>query len=507
MVLRKNAIFAKINLNNRENDKETIYFCIFVIAAFGLAAYTPDANAQAFLKKMKEKAESKLTEVITGKPSAKPAAAVTSSANANEHYNFTEENRRLFVEGLLPVDGTNEKLPSSNPENAASAKAMTFPQTFAAAHGLFKPEEALTPEGREKIMASYNSTLAVLDGFSRYSLENSMAQGQASGDVQVNVNQQGNQALLNISNEIMANLKAKGISMERATEAQMQEASFEVMGKKLGIPVADMRKMSKMSDSQVEAYIKTNYPKAEERARSLGLLKNAQPTGAEGMVAFMEIKNSILDLYTKKHGSFEQMGAGIGTQAANIQNLLAAAMAGDESASEDLEDSMAGSELDRTLSKLKREIRKSWTTSDAFAKVLALEEKFDANMEAFGKTDASDTAERYPSWYKEIRQEENRIISAWNLEQLTRYNKVLKEYADKLQPTLKQVVGYEAQIQKLGASKHDYFYHDALGTVNMFSGDLMEYLRTPYMILDCPQASSVNEDDHIVREDEIGGKG
>lgn len=449
-------------------------FAALTLAA--LLAAPCEVQAQAFLKKLKEKAEAKVAEAVLGTNKNKSNVSTKSNDSSNESEESYIDN---YAESLLDVSVLEQgfSLPqfgNGDSDGVSAEPRRTIAQVMAMRSPYF-PASIVTEENYvekiEKARIPVEKAYIALHTNNPYTTNlNDIAMMRAN-----NAQSRMNPEMSKIGMEVMQLAMKKGINLEKATEAQMKEISAEVMGKKLGVPTAEMKKMVNMSPKDAEAYMTKNYPAAIKKAKELGL----------DMVGVDDDDESG-SKYDKYIEELDKLMASYNDGAGRSDNMVTAILTGN------------GTPERVVLEKLCKEIMLSWATSDACAKVKEMETANNARLLKWMKDNNKNYNDTFPSWWKESRLEQNKVIANWNVAQAEKWNAKLKEIEVANASTLKRVAEIDAEIDKIaGSNTNEVTYKIAKMKVGGFLRVLHDYLAIPYYIIACPQAGMVSTIDTV----------
>ncbi len=469
------------------------YF-ITSLVALGLISFTPNANAQGFLKKLKDKAVEKVKEQVNQKIGGKAATTTvgTTQAAQDGDYAVESEEETDYIASLMNLNKEKAELISTTPPDGQNVAAKTFSQVLASRPAPFDGALLLTDAGVEKIQNAKEAVDVAIYGLQVGNLQNSKAASQ-NAQAQAGLSK-ANSARAAIGQEVMAAAKARGIDMTKATEAQILDVTASVIGKKLGVPVADMKKIYAMNPSEAKAYIRKNYPAAEQKAIALGI---GDDGGSDGEVnsGAAKIFEELQALNEKVHGSYEQLG---NNMMAYAEKLQAGLQNGEEVDFDDNPLFAQANKLAKQVDALRKKYAAEWIGSDAYNRVKALHEQNSARANEFREQNPD--ANRLPQWWVDTQKEMNTIIRDWNAKQASKFAAELKDVGKDDLVYLQQVAKLD---DRLNALQKDAYFVQAKSVVMQFHSDLTNYVHVPFYILDCPLLDSVSEDPNI----EFGGKG
>ena len=130
--------------------------------------------------------------------------------------------------------------------------------------------------------------------------------------------------------------------------------------------------------------------------------------------------------------------------------------------------------LGGALFSLANQIVRSWPSSQECRKVNSIEAD---NPKKAGK------------------QEQNKVINAWNAEQLSKWESTLRSFDDKDAVAARRIAELDAELDSMGdAVKKTSSWAMAKSQAGTLNGIVLDYARMPKRILDCPLVSNVWED-------------
>lgn len=473
-----------------------------IVATAALTMGTPqEAKAQAFLKKLKDKVEQKVdnavgnavSNVLGGKKKTttteQKVDAVSSATNVDESiFRYP-----AFIEDRMTTYFLRDYMGAQIDENAVPEKTMA--EVMKDAPTFLNAEDMLSEEGRQKIAELETQAHMLLIGQMKYGnalgIKTAYATRDAAGTTRPQASEESKQVMNQFAGELMAYLQSKGVDFNNPDEKVMEALSMEFMASKLGIPASEIKKLESMTSEQGEAYMRAHYPNAVKKAEQMGLVKASKEFSAMDRDddAYIALSEEVSALIKSQDMDFDE-------EVKKNEKLLA--MMQDESV--DVATRMLNyershmSEDEVALLALFNQIAAEWATSDTYAKVHEMETALSARLNKWMEDNNANYDWSFPAWWKEGRQEQNKLIRAWNLTQLERWNAQLKK-CDRKEAYINQLIALEAKVEASKDKMEEYQYLSLKSRLNSCFSQMNIFLTLPFNLQECPQAEYVSEED------------
>lgn len=289
-----------------------------------------------------------------------------------------------------------------------------------------------------------------------------------------------------IAMELFTLMQQRGIDPEKASEEQLQALSAEVMGKKLGIPADELVKMSKMSEAQADAYMRSKYPAAAAKAKQLGYDKAAQnvPADLEEEAQHIDkLCEELEALYAQLYGTEEERKAQDNKRLAELEAAAANPLANIGFITGMMQDQ---TEVFQMLRPLYKEMVDSWPTSDECKAINAKSDELNKRLDKWMADNNKGWNEEFPSWWKSEHEALNKTAQQWNAKQAERWNETLKQYETKFVTVLTRVGEIEEEAYAIPEDRRPANMMMIQMKLNQFHDTLHKYLSFPFFILDSP---------------------
>lgn len=488
---------------------------IFIAVATLLVAAPQEAIAQAFLKKLKDKAVEKVKEKIENKvektvdktvdgvldgkkitgnstSSAEKAEVKTVKENGGERYTPTEEYAKSLLKPTEKIHKLTEIRGINDEESAdyKKAKQMSFSQLLNARSAYLNAADMFTKEGNAKIEAAKKQAEINATGYFVYIgklTEEHMKLKMQDPTAGLPRATHANDKRIAFGKELMAYLQSKGINPEKSSEAEMQKYTLEFVGQKIGVSGAELQKMAQMGQPAGDKYMKEHYPEAWKKAQALGI--SGEEKSAVTTNPYQNLIDELQAIDNSLYGTMEQRMDKLGKEAEAMSKIAANDISQYLQKTAEKEQD----EIHKTMSALAGEISASWPNSDACKKVNEMEKALDERLHQWMTANNKNYNNAFPTWWKESRVEQNKVINAWNAAQAEKWNAKLKEVDKKLKVTLEKIAAVEGKLNQQSGGKKDIYYLIVNDMIQKYYSELIEYFSVPFYLLDCPQASNVSE--------------
>ena len=478
------------------------------ICAFGafMMAYAPQAQAQALLRgladKAKEKVESKVTEKV-GKMLTKPKGGATAQpapaaagAQTKPAATSADENGAGYghAEVLAPGRWDSGEYFSVEKANftgdyddhgnrvlrmtAPTIHFSTFSEAIAALPALPTAQQILDENVESAtVKAIVNHALALdeLNGrLAARSMEMAMKQAEAGMKMQNGAAFGAQQGMpMPITNAFVGKLSEaihkSGLDPETASEEELMKVTLGVMSKELGIPEAEMAKLMAMAQTNPEGAMEMVMKKYPQAAKQLSAMKAEMPEVQEEEDPNME---KLVALY-------EELSA------LNEDAALLAAF-------------NRGSRLQKELASYAREVETKWEASETCAKINAMEQALSERLDAYHQANNTGYNDEAPAFWVEARKEQNALIEAYNLQIAEQWRAMVQDCLTDVLPASQRLAEAKDRFAKLseeidfsGDPNVLYQYQLAAGVIQQMPSTIIYDL--PAIAMDAPRIGHVLE--------------
>lgn len=468
---------------------------IMAAVAIALAAYTPEAQAQGFLKgladkakdKVKAQVEQKVADALGVKTKDNKAAQTTQAAQPV--VNGAEEDGLTDQDLIEPIEfyyfSTVDPIGSED----SAPKFVTLSEMVKKAPGFFNPADITAEGGMEKYEAAKTEAMQLLGGVLNYGHDMAIKFTQAwqAEAAQVKPSAPASQLMKDFSAELFAYVQSKGINMENIDEAKMEAVALEFMANKLGVPAAEFKKAQEMGPVKGQQYLAQKYPAAAKKAEELGLAAATVTEEVDRKGRYMELREELHAIEGADSGDLDGQ---MGKLAAMADRLADESIDVMQRLAEYSETKMT--EDEKVLRALYNEIAQSWPTSDACKKRDEMSIALNERLNKWLDENKDKTYDQFPAWYAEGVKAENNVVREWNTQQMTRWNEQLKK-CNRHENIVMQLVALDAKVEAAKGELTNVEYLKLKSHIYGAFPEFMKYLSLPFSITDCPQHEYVYE--------------
>lgn len=273
-----------------------------------------------------------------------------------------------------------------------------------------------------------------------------------------------------LADKMMQAITQSGINLETATQADIEKVAIKAMSKEFGIPEADMSKMMTMAKSNPDAataYLKKNYPNA---AKKMGILQAETE----------KVKAAVDPNFDKYVELFEE----------------AAAMSEDKQLEEARNRAVY---IFGELETYANELLGQWPTSEAYAKVNAMEKELQAKTEEYMHATNTGYNDAAPAFWVEGRKAQNAVINGFNESMAEKWRGKIQEYIDYFKPCALRVADMESRLDKVRESitneqMKDYLLQFQTASAAITQVSFPVLFELPSVAMDAPRIGNVAEE-------------
>lgn len=481
----------------------TITLGVFLLSTF---TFTPDVQAQRFLKGLADKAKEKVKEKLDQKLDKKMDDAIDDAFDGKREEKTTErksekvsytseedytESPSVYVAyertwrggDYFSIDRANDTGESDDEGNAILRikKSNLFFKTqkdvIAAIPAVPTTRQILSSD-QAVIDKLINFDLAVNDLYARKEqaiIESSMKATQAAM-----MNRRG--TLMNapsapsmpasnaLSQKIIEALMSSGVDMESIDEEEAMKVAARVIGKEYGIPEAEMVKMIKMSQTNPDAataYMKKNFPVAAEKLKVIEQENKQFQDKVESNSSAIELHEIFQELveYRDSESYNEALG-----RMYKIQS---------------------------ELTDFANDLLRQWQNSPECAKVESMEKDLVKRVDEYFAANNKGYNDQLPEFWEKGRKEQNAIINAYNETLVEKWRSKLQGFIDYLLPFAQKDADFEARIEqaKSRVKSTDANTIQMQNVLTGLNGASFNYVFSlPAIGMDAPRVDNVTED-------------
>lgn len=316
---------------------------------------------------------------------------------------------------------------------------------------------------------SNRSQQAIIESSTKVA-EIAMANGRHAGVINSRSSAKAMPASQSLGEKIMEAIINSGADMENISEEEAMKIATKVLSQEYKIPESEMAKMIKMAQTNPDAataYMKKNYPEA---AKKLQIIEQENKQMQD------EIKNSsdIIEM----HDLFQEIIAYRNEE--SYQKAASKALY-----------------LESELTAYANELLSEWSKSAECAKIEAMEADLNKRVDEYLRAHNQTYNEQYPEFWERDRKAQNAIINKYNEMMVEKWRTKMQEYMDYLMPFAQRDAEYEAKAKKLDKKEksNDADYLQIRNTVMSLTGSTFTILfNIPTYSMDSPRITNVSED-------------
>ncbi|MDO4461890.1 MAG: hypothetical protein Q4C30_05250 [Bacteroidia bacterium] len=450
---------------------------IFTLAICLLASFSPDANAQRFLKGLADKAKDKVLDKLEQKTDKSVDKKQSNTDNNKGNVGSTESTYSYVPPMGEPYWSLGKYFTledNADSDDFYAKSSLSFKSQLDLLSSLpAVPSVKQILDADAQVSDNLNNYLNGVTNFVQSTNASMMQAAQNYSAPSFSFGAQRPTSVPNMPNtnalaqKMMEAIMNSGLNPETATEADMQRVVVSVMSKEYGVPEAEMSKIIKMAQTNPDkatAYLTQKYPAAAKKMNALNS-EVAQLPAEEEPDKYAALLEESLAL--RENEAFN----------AAIQRAHS---------------------LPNELKAYADELLSGWTSSEEYAKIQEMDKKLNEDITDYLKNSNSHN-DVLPDKFSEPRRAENEIIRTYNEKLVAKWCDKVKEYIEYFTPYAKQSADMadrlaEAsknstnQAVKMMASQTQMVF----ATYNNVSFDILYKL--PAIAMDAPRIDNLSED-------------